>query len=86
MRIDLPGVRIERTSDGHAFLFEESYGYAYLLSDTAAALTELLLSGDRTESELVAELRQRFAVPDDAAVEHDVTAFLDHLRQYGILT
>ncbi len=85
MRIDLPGARVERTSDGHSFLFEEHFGYAYLLSDTGAVMAELLLTGDLTETGLAEELRQRFAVPDGEDVERDVLAFVDHLRRYGIL-
>ncbi len=85
MRIDLPGARVERTSDGHCFLFEEHFGYAYLLSDSAAVLAELLLTGDPTEVQLATELRDRFAVGDGANVERDVLAFIDRLRGYGIL-
>ncbi len=85
MRIDLAGARVETTSDGHQFLFEEHFGYAYVLNPTGAVLTELLLTGDRTEAELAAALRDRFNVQGHATVEEDVLTFLQRLRGYGIL-
>lgn len=86
MRLDLPSARVERSSDGQAFLFEERYGFVYLLNDVGAFLVERLLSGDETVAVLVAEIQDRFDVPLDVNVAGDVEAFMGGLRSYGLLT
>lgn len=85
MRLDLPGARVERSSDGQAFLFEERYGFVYLLDDVGALLVEQLLASEVTASTLAAAVREHFAVPPDADVMGDIEAFLQRLRDYGLL-
>ncbi len=85
MNLDLPGIRIERSSDGHSFLFEERYGFVYLLNDLAEFVLHELIKGDRTEEELVAAIRLRFDLQSDADPLGDVKLFISKLRTYGLL-
>jgi hypothetical protein len=85
MHLDLPGARVERSSDGQAFLFEERYGFVYLLNDVGAFLAERLLSGDEAVDDLVKAIQDRFDVPSNVNVADDVDVLLDALRSYGLL-
>ena len=85
MRLDPKAIRLERSRDGTTFLFEDRYGYAYLLNATGAFLSEALLQGDRDLSSLVAAVLEEFETEDAAAVEADALTFLETLRGYGLL-
>jgi hypothetical protein len=85
MQISLDGARVERTSEGQAFFFEEHYGFAYVLNECGARLVELLLSGDRSQEELMSCLLADFDTSDRQVVERDVQLFLEQLRVYGLL-
>lgn len=85
MYLDLPGARVERSADGQAFLFEERYGFVYLLDGVGAALVERLLAGEVKTAALVELVQQRFDVPPSVPVMEDLEAFLEQLRTYGLL-
>jgi PqqD family protein of HPr-rel-A system len=85
MRVVLQGARVEWTQDGDAFLFEERYGFAYILNDTAALLLERLLRGDCSEDELVEILSDQFEATAGDDLRGDVQRFLVQLRAYGLL-
>lgn len=86
MRLDLPGARVERSSDGQAFLFEERYGFVYLLGAVGALVVERLLSAEQSIPSLATTVAEHFEVPPHTDVAGDVAAFLARLRDYGLLT
>lgn len=85
MRLSVSDARVERTSDGHAFLFEARYGYAYLLNDPAADMVEELIQNDPSEDDLVRLLTERFELDPNDDPRRDVRLFLERLRAYGLL-
>ncbi|MBU0501237.1 MAG: PqqD family protein [Gammaproteobacteria bacterium] len=86
MHLDLPGGRLERSADGHAFLFEERYGFIYLLNEVGEFVTQELMNADRSEEELVGAIKQRFEVQGGSDPIEDLKQFLSKLRSYGLLT
>lgn len=85
MHIDVPGIRVERSSDGYAFLFEERFGFVYLLSDTGYFLAKMLIDGDPSENDLVEALKERFLISPEHNIVEDVQTFLNALREYSLL-
>lgn len=85
MRLELPGARVESSSDGQTFLFEERYGFVYLLDAAGALLVEQLLSAEQSLASLMAAVADSFDVPPGTDVAGDVEAFLTRLRDYGLL-
>lgn len=85
MNLHLPGARLERTSEGQTFFFEERYGYAYVLNGTGAVLVEALLAGDPDADDLVRSVLEAFDGADERTARADVRAFVDRLRGYGLL-
>lgn len=86
MRLDLPGARVEQSSDGQCFLFEERYGFVYLLDAVGAVLVAQLLSAEQSPASLLRTVGDRFEVPSGSDVAGDIEAFLARLRDYGLLT
>ena len=65
---------------GHVLLFPEG---VLLLNTTAAAVLELC-DGRRTPADVVARLGRRYGTEPDELIR-DVTEFLGHLRERGLL-
>lgn len=85
MKIDLPGVRIEKPENGTGFLFEERYGFIYLLNETGYELAKLLIENDLTEEELQKHLEDKFDMDRSTDLQKNITEFLSMLREYDLI-
>ena len=86
MRIELPGLKMDNPKNDSAFLFEERYGFVYLLNDTGYEIIKLLTENDLSEEDVCEHLRETFEGCDDATVLlQDVSAFLSVLREYDLI-
>lgn len=63
---------------------DDDYGSAIKLTDTGAAIFEMLKE-DVTEQQIVENILSRYDVPRERA-EKDVHAYIEKLRAHGVLT
>lgn len=75
-----------RIVDGEAVLIHIETTYYFSLNRTGTRIWELLVAGEPSEAEIVADLAGAYPDVPRAALETDVRAWLTHMRDEGLLT
>jgi len=85
MHIDASYIRLERSSDGISFLFEEKFGFVYLLNDTGYVMAKMMLQGNPTIQDIAKSLIEQFELDLEEEVTEDIVVFVNMLREYDLI-